>query len=149
MGDVLSWNEVHDLWVLLRRTGHIAQKVRDRELSQCGLSAVRSAVLSLVHDLKGKATPAEIARQLLREDHSISYLLSKMAEEGILKKTEDPDRKNMVRIALTKKGRTLRKRSIDNRENLIKMISVLSEEECRQMKMYLQRIQDCAAKILG
>ncbi|MFC2040226.1 MarR family winged helix-turn-helix transcriptional regulator [Chloroflexota bacterium] len=149
MKDVLSWNEVHDLWVLLRRTGHIAQKVRDRELSQCGLSAVRSGVLSIVHDLKGKATTAEIARQLLQEDHSISYLLTKMAEEGILEKTVDPDRKNMLRIALTKKGRTMRKKSIDNRENLVKMMSVLSEEECRQMKMYLQRIQDCAAKILG
>ncbi|MFC2009820.1 MarR family winged helix-turn-helix transcriptional regulator [Chloroflexota bacterium] len=148
MRNILSGDELYDIWVLLRRTDLLVLKVRDRELSKIGLSPVRVALLNVVHALKGKATPAEIARQLLRESHSISPLVTKMTREGILEKTVDSERKNMVRISLTKKGRTIRKQSNNTRENIYNIMSVLSEEERRQMKVYLQRIQDCAAKTL-
>ena len=148
MRDYLSGDEFYDLWILLRRTGHIVHKARDRELSPYGLSGVRAAVLNLVRVLKKKATPAEISRQLLREDHTISHLLTKMEKEGFVKKIRDLDRKNVVRVVLTKKGRTAYKQST-KRENIHKVMDVLSEEECRQMMMYLKRILDRAVEVVG
>ncbi|MFC1945473.1 MarR family winged helix-turn-helix transcriptional regulator [Chloroflexota bacterium] len=149
MQDYITGDEFYDLWVLLRRTGHVAVKIRDRELSPYGLSSVRAAAINIVRLFKGKASPAEISRELLREDHTISYLLNSLEKEGFVKKTKDLKRKNMVRVALTKKGRTADKHTINNREHILKIMHVLSEEECRQMMMYLQRIRDKAIEELG
>ncbi len=148
MRDFLSVDPDYALWILLRRTSHVVWKVRERELGQYGLSAVKTGVLRIVQVIGRKATPAEISRYLLREDHSVSGLLSRMEKEGLVTKVKDLDKKNRVRIVLTEKGhkayyQAMKGGSIHN------IMSALSDEERQQFMSCLEKIRDKAFKELG
>ncbi len=147
MKDFSSKDQDYDVWVLLRRTSHVVLKARGKELSQYGISAVKSALMLLVQTLGDKATPAEISRHLLREPHSVSGLLSRMERDGLVEKTKDLPKKNLIRITLTDKGRQAYYQSI-KRESIHKIMSVLSGEEHQQLMLLLKRIRDKALQEL-
>ena len=94
-----------------------------------------------------KATPAEIARELYREDHTISVLLTRMEKEGFVKKIKDLERKNQVRIILTSKGRRVYNQS-KTREYMHSIMDVLPEGERKQMIVNLTKIKDKASEEL-
>ena len=145
MIDRTTEDQDYDLWLLLRRTSHVVLKNRERELGQYGLSAVQMGVLVLVEDLGNKAIPAEIARHLLREPHSVSGLLTRMEAQGLVKKVRDLDKANLVRIALTDQGRQALRQS-KKRESIHRVMSVLSEKERRALMSSLKKMRDEAIK---
>ena len=49
-----------------------------------------------------RVTPAEISRRLLRESHSISQILNRMENKGLVRWVKDLERKNLVRLILLK-----------------------------------------------
>ena len=140
-----SGDPLFDLWVLMRRAYHAFFKARQRELGQYGLSSQKSAVLFLAQHLDNKSTPAEIARHMILEAHSVSALLSRMEEEGLVLKVKDLPRKNMTRIVLTETGRQAYDQT-KIRESIHRILSVLSEEEREQLESFLKRIRDRALK---
>jgi len=71
-----------------------------------------------------------------------------MQNEGLVEKARDLDRKNRVRVMLTKKGRDVYARSSRHRSTL-KVMSVLSPEERRQAWLVLARIQTKALSQIG
>ena len=145
----LSSNDiVYDLWVLLRRTSHVIWKVRERELAQYGIAATQAGVLHIVQAIGRKATPAEISRRLLREPHSVSGLLARMEREGLIRKVKDLNRKNLVRVELTKKGRQAYNQST-KRESIRSIMSSLSDQEQQQLVSYLRTLCARTLKELG
>ena len=142
-----SEDKPFQLWDLLWLLSHLIMKLRERELKNYNLSAIRASVLYIVTVLERKAIPAEIARQLLREPHSISHLISSMEKEGLVNKVNDLDRKNLVRVVLTKSGRQAYELT-KNRHSVHKVMSVLSKQEQEQMMCMLQRIWDKAIEEL-
>jgi len=147
MAERLSDDELYNLWLVLRRTDHVILKVRNQELGQYGVSAVAAGVLLVVHSSDGKVTPAEISRQILREAHSVSGLVSRMEKAGFVRKIKDLDRKNQVRVELTEKGREAYNNA-SKREKIHRIMSVLSEAEREQLMSYLKRIREAALKEL-
>jgi DNA-binding MarR family transcriptional regulator len=145
MKSTLSGDQDYDLWVLLRRTTQVVLKARNRELAAYGISASKASVLFIVQAIGHEATPAEISRYLLREPHSISGLLSRMERQGLVTKVKDVDKKNLVRILLTEKGRRAYYQST-KRETIHNVMSVLSEEERQVLTSCLERIRDKALK---
>ncbi len=141
-------NQYRDLWALLAQTRDVIFKARQKELHRYGISAIRSAALSAIQAIGGKATPAEISRWLFREPHSVSELLSRMEREGLVTKTKDLDRKNLVRIELTDKGYDAYYQSM-TQESIYKIMSSLSYEECQQLMSCLRTLRDEALKELG
>ncbi len=127
------------LWWLILHLRRAMRKLRARELFQYGITPEESSVLSVVQAVGKRATPAEIARYLLREPHSISALLSRMKEEGLVNKVKDLERKNLVRIELTDKGRKAYKQAL-KRESIYKVMSCLSEEESQQLSLLLEKL---------
>ena len=148
MKDFSSKDLDFDLWVLLRRTSHVVLKARDRELAKYGISAVQAAVLFLVRELGRDAIPAEISRQLLRDAHSVSGLLSRMEKDGLVRKVKDLDRKNLIRVELTEKGKQAYNEST-KRESISGIMSSLPDKEQRQLMSYLRTVRDTALKELG
>jgi len=137
-----------ELWVLLRHTSDAIRRVRDKELSKFGLSGRQGAVLFIIQAIGERATPAEIARWQLREAHSISGILSRMEKDGLIRKSKDLEKKNLVRVTLTDKGRQAYKHVL-SREYLSRILPSLSEEERRQMTSSLRKLRDEAVKELG
>ena len=147
MEEILSDDELFNLWWVLRRTSHVIMKSRNKELANCGISTATSAVLFISHTMDSKVTPAEISRQLLREAHSVSGLVARMEKAGLVRKVKDLDRKNMVRVELTEKGREAYARA-QKRESIHRIMSVLSEAEREQLMSSLLKLREAALKEL-
>jgi len=136
------------LWVLLVQAKDMVFKATGKELRQYGISPEEAGVLSIVQFLDNKATPAEISRWLLREPHTVSGILSRMEKKGLVRKTRDLDRKNLVRVTLTEKGRQAYYQS-SKIESIRQIMSSLSEEEHQKLISCLKTLRDRALKELG
>ena len=143
-----STNKEFELYKWLQRTSNISLKIRGKELLSHGVSAMHAAVLDTVLEIGEKATPAEIARRLVREPHSISNLLNRMEKQGIVCKVNDLDRKNLKRVVLTQKGRDTYAK-ISERNSLVSLMSNISNDEYNQLVEKLKKILANAYNILG
>ena len=140
MKNLSCGEQYYELWFLLAQTRDAIFKAREKELDRYHISATQAAALSVIQDIGGKVTPTEISRRLFREPYSVSGLLSRMEKEGLIRKARDLDKKNMVRVVLTDKGNQFCQQSAV-RKSIGNIMSSLSEEECQQLKLYLERLQ--------
>jgi DNA-binding MarR family transcriptional regulator len=138
-------DEVAAAWLLLEQTRNAIFKARELELEQYGISLVQSAVMFVIHTSGGKTRPAEIARWLVREPHSISGLLSRMEKAGLLQREPDPERKNAVSIVLTAEGRDICNKTFQ-RESVNQVFAGLSDGERQELMGLLIKLRDRALK---
>ena len=136
------------LWVMLHQARDAIFKVREKELKKYNISTTKAAVLFNIQAIGYEATASEIARHLLRESHSISTILSRMEKQGLVKKVKDLDRKNMVRVYLTDKGKKVYIEAA-KRESICEIMSCLSDEERRQLISSLNKLRNEALTHLG
>lgn len=141
-------DEYFRLWALIHRTRKAILKARSRELAKVGISVSEAGVLFVVRAIGTKATPAEISRWLMREPNSVSTLTDRMQKKGLVKKVKDLDRKNLVRIEITEKGQQAYDLST-KRGSINRMLSVLSEAECRHLSLYLDKLWIAGMAELG
>jgi MarR family transcriptional regulator, organic hydroperoxide resistance regulator len=137
-----------DLRLLLRRTEETIQKARQKELRKYGLTTEASAVLHLISDLGGSARLQELSHWLFRKQHTTHELLNRMEKTGLIEKIKEPDRKNGVRVALTKEGRALYRQTKQLRGPR-KIFSSLTQEQRTQLEAFLYTLLNEARKELG
>ena len=134
--------------VLLRLAAEAVLKAREKEFRKFGVSLEEWAVLFITKSVGEKTTPAEISRWMFREHHSVTALLERMEKKGLLTKTKDLERRNMVRVTLTDKGekiyRISRKEEVPGR-----ILSSLSEEERQELTQHLNTLRSEAFQELG
>ncbi|MBI4295751.1 MAG: winged helix DNA-binding protein [Chloroflexi bacterium] len=140
--------KIQELWRLLRRVGHLTLNVRNNELSRYGISTAEAGVLALVHNLNGKATPAEISRQILRKAHTISGLVAGLHRKGLVHKVNDAERKNIVRVSLTEKGEEIYCH-VRKMDSILRMLDILSEAEQDQLMASLNKLRNRAIEVLA
>ncbi|MBN1856999.1 MAG: MarR family transcriptional regulator [Dehalococcoidia bacterium] len=133
------------LWLSIEQARNAIYKARELELEQYGVSTVQAGVMFVVHTMGGRTRPAEIARWLVREPHSISGLLSRMEREGLLRREPDLERKNSVSIVLTEKGMDICNKTF-LRESVKQIFTSLSAEEHDELMNLLIRVRDRALK---
>lgn len=137
-----------ELFVLLTQVGNAALKLRERELRQSHLSVAQAGILRLVRAIQDKATPAEISRWTMREDHSVSGILDRMEKEGLVKRVADPNRKKGVRVALMGKGEQAYLEASKLRGTMTSIFTGLSDEERKQLRSALIKVREEALKEL-
>jgi len=148
MKNAVSTERDHALLTLLEQACHMAMETRERELTRFGITGEQAAVLFAVKAIGDKATPAEISRWTLRESQTTSAILSRMEKDGLVVRTRDLERKNMVRIAMTEKGERAYRGSM-KRKSSQKLLSPLSETERQELRSYLERLRNRALRLLG
>jgi len=138
-------------WWLLHQAQHAIFRVRGKELSQYNLTLEQASVLFVIKVLSEtdrKTTPGVIARCVLREPHAVSKILTRMEKDGLVKKINGLGRKkNEVLVNLTAKGLTAYKHSI-KRDSIHETMSCLTEEECIQLRLLLDKLRDKALQEL-
>lgn len=133
----------YNLWMLLNQARDAVLKARRKELYQYNIPTRQATALFAIQAIGDKATPGEIARWLFREPHTVSGLLSRMEKKGLVRTSKDLDRKNMVRVTLTDKGKQAYHQST-KRESIRRIMSSLSEEQQQQLASSLQTLRDAA-----
>ena len=126
--DLTKMNENEKTWVRLFRAYTVLERAREMELSRVGITLPQAAALYFLGTARETLTPTKLARLTYKEPHTISGLLNRMEEQGLIKKTKDLKRKNLVRVSLTKKGEELFKRLLGERV-VINITSCLSKKE--------------------
>ena len=148
MPGLASWEPVFEEWWLIHQTTHLMARARRREIKRHGLTDVHSGILFAVLLLEDRATPAELARWLAREHHTILEVIKGMERKGLLKRSKDLERKNLVRVSITEKGKRLYQK-VAKRESIEFMMSCLSEKERKALCKYMDRIRERALAYLG
>ncbi|HSW58410.1 MAG TPA: MarR family transcriptional regulator [Dehalococcoidales bacterium] len=141
-------DENQDLWLLLTHTRYAVFRAREKELQRYGVSPEQVGLLFVVQALGNKATPATISRHIMRQPHTVSALVDRMAKRGLVKKTKDLDRKNLVRVVLTEKGKKTYELST-KRGPIHRIMSVLDKEEKSEFKVSLSKLLAKARKEIG
>jgi DNA-binding MarR family transcriptional regulator len=95
----------HDLYLLFSDARYLTFRARERELQRYELTPEQARLLCAVQATNGTATPAKLSRIMLRQPHTVSALVERMEQKGLVKKVKDLDRKNMVRVSLTEHGK--------------------------------------------
>ena len=133
MKDVLTEDYDYNLWVLLSQANDVVFNAREEELSQYGIPAMQARVLFLINSIGSETTPAQISRWIFRKPHSVSGILFRMEDAGLIKKTKDLHKKNLVRVTITEKGQQIFEKSL-KRKSVHKIMSVLTDEERQQLQ---------------
>ena len=90
----------------------------------------------------------ELSRQLFLEPHSVSELVDRMEKKGLVSKRKDPEKKNVVRLAITEKGQGLCRKVMG--EDLIhNLLSSLNGKEKDQLWSLLSKIYETSLRELG
>ena len=134
------------LWVLLDQTAFAVARNRDLELKQYGLTPAQAAVLYTLENYNGQATQNEISQFTMRQHHSVSTLINRMVDRGLVEKVQLPNGSGSL-VSITKKGRNIYANT--NRSSVEMIFSVLSEEEREQYAIFLKRLLKKARNLLG
>jgi DNA-binding MarR family transcriptional regulator len=141
-------DEDQDLWFLLTHTRYAIFRAREKELQRYGVSPEQVSLLFVVQALGNKATPAALSRHILRQPHTVSALVDRMARRGLVKKVKDLDRKNLVRVVITEKGQKTYELST-KRGPIHRIMGSLDAKEKKEFRAYLERLLSKARKEIG
>jgi len=136
-----------ELWALLNQACDAIDKARDDELRQFGVTRMQAAILFILKAINVPATPAEIARWLFREPHTVSGMLHRMEKRGLVRITKDPARKHLLRIVITEKGEEACQQAGELKP-IHASLSCLSQEEHDDLRAYLKRVRNRALEEL-
>jgi DNA-binding MarR family transcriptional regulator len=145
--DSLVLDNYYRLWLLLSQTRSAIFKVRHKKVGQY-LPPNQAAALVSIWALEGRVTPAALARRLFLEPHSVSELIIRMEKKGLVSKTRDSVRGNVVRISITGKGRDVCMRAM-GQDFIHKIIAKLSDEQREQLETCLTILYTETLKELG
>jgi len=138
----------YNLFMLLGLTLASIFKARHSQVSVLGLTPAEFHALLLVEKLKELAFPAEISRWMMRKPATISRLLDRMENGGLVKRVKNPDSQKIKRVIMTKKGRAALDRA--RTPDVIRLIvALLSQDEFRRLWGLLEKLKEGALKRAG
>lgn len=148
MPELTDIDRNYNLWLLLHQVADIIFYAREQELKEYKLPGMQAEVLFAIKAIGDEATPADIARWLFRRPHSVSGILDRMSKAGLVKKSKDLHRKNLIRISLTEEGEKAFAQAL-KRASIQKIISALNEDQKRQLESLLETLRNRGLKELG
>jgi DNA-binding MarR family transcriptional regulator len=125
-------------WVLI---------ARERDYQRFGISNERRVILFISDSNDGRATPVEIARDLFRELHSVTGMLTRMEAAGLISRHKGSGR-SKVEVRLTDEGRDVLRRSGRNEADK-RILSTLTKRERERLASCLGKVRSRALEDLG
>ena len=140
-------NENEILWGRLFLAAKVVERAREIELSRVNISLIQAMVLYALKLSPEPLTPSRLARMLCREPHSMSALIDRMEQQGLVEKKHDLSRRNLVRVVVTPKGEEVfqRQRSVNTVANLT---STLTKEERQALGTCVDKLRVKATELI-
>jgi MarR family transcriptional regulator, organic hydroperoxide resistance regulator len=135
------------LWLLLSQTKSALFKAREKKIGHY-IHHNQAATLVFIEAHKGQATPSMISQLLSLEVQSVSELINRMAKKGLVTRSRDPQKKNVIRLALTEKGQEMAD-EVRQLDFVRDTISRLSDVQQEQLHACLTVLLEGALKELG
>ena len=93
-----------DLWLLIGRVNHEIMLIRQKELGIHHIPVRQTLFLYTLDSLGPEATLSEVDKVMERKIGVISKQAVIMEKDGLIKRTQDTPKSNLIRLELTEKG---------------------------------------------
>jgi DNA-binding MarR family transcriptional regulator len=120
-------------------------KARQKELTPYQITPQQGDILGFLYNLGHKASLNELAAHTGRGINTISTQMTRMENDGLVRKERETPKSTRLSFELTGKGMDIHK-SVRKIRSVKTIMSALSEEERQQLISLLQRIIDKADK---
>ena len=135
---------------LIYTVSAIVRKACDRALASWGLSVAQAPVLAILHQAKRPIMITEVARRLLLETPSVTTMIDRLSERGLVERVKDPKDRRKTLVALTAKGKRLVESIREpGRQLQEEMFGALDDGERENLKALLQKFRDANLYRLG
>ena len=140
---MLSLNRVDTslkVFIGLRRTNHMLDKLIHKDIKSYGLNVTEFAVLEVLYN-RGEHTIQRIKERILIASSSTTYVVTNLEKKGYIQRRQDTKDKRVSYASLTDKGRAFMDEIFPNHANAIASVfSDLSEDELQSLQKVLKRI---------
>jgi DNA-binding MarR family transcriptional regulator len=121
----------------------IMRKASDRALAAWGLTVAQAPVLAILREAGRPVMITEVARRLLLETPSVTTMVDRLTDRGLVERVKDPKDRRKTLVALTRKGRRLVD-SIREPGNQLQeeMFGALDQGERETLRTILQKFHD-------
>ncbi|WP_137405078.1 MarR family winged helix-turn-helix transcriptional regulator [Echinicola rosea] len=89
---------------------------------------------------KDHLTVSQISQALMLESNTLTPLLKRLEEKGLLKRTRDKDDERKVFVTLTSNGKTMREKAVCIPTEIMKNVDVLNLEEMKALYDHLGKL---------
>jgi DNA-binding MarR family transcriptional regulator len=127
------------VWALIGDLHHKMFWVRQKELSQYGITVSQLHIMRVIENLGGKATIPTMAKALGRNVDVLSRQTTVMENNGLIKRTKERMGSRLLTITLTKKSLEILKVALKSK-GMSEVLSVLTMEERQQFEPVLDKL---------
>jgi DNA-binding MarR family transcriptional regulator len=128
-------------WASLYMAFSILRKEFDRALSPYQLTVPQASVLALLAEAQQPLPVSRLAKLLLQESPSVTSLVDRMCESGLVERAKDQHDRRVVLVRLTDKGREMHDGiRVSAAEFSDELFGVLPHEERLALKDLLQKL---------
>lgn len=102
--DSQFYNSAFAIHTLLNQASHAVTRAMEYQLAEMGLSPEKLAVLWICRDYPGTLTITELSRLVFRKQQTVTGLINRMENEGLIKRIPKRRGHPFTEILLTAKG---------------------------------------------
>ena len=135
------------LWRFLGHTSYSISRLRELELAQYSLTPEQAYVLDILSVSDGSTTIGKIMDMTLRPHNTVSTLVARMVQHGLVEKRHSSNDKRRYDIIITRKGEELFRKV--TRDSITMAFSTLSVEDKRALGSILSRLLSRAYEMNG
>jgi len=150
MAESIKLTENQKNYLRIQTVIAVVDRARDLELARIGLNVPQAQVLYCLKEAKVRnepMTPMMLSRVLHKQPHTVSALVHRMETHGLVSTKKDMNRKNWVRVSLTKNGEEALKLWA-NATEVPDILSCLSKKETEMMYTASRKIHAKGLELL-
>jgi DNA-binding MarR family transcriptional regulator len=147
MSESIELTENQKAWMRLETLMSVMERARNLELAKSGLNIPQASVLYCLKIAKEPLTPMKLSRMMHKQPHTVSALVHRMEDQGLLVTKRDMKRKNWLRVTLTKKGEEALKRWA-SATTVPDALSCLSKKEQDALYLITEKLHNKALELL-
>ena len=125
--------------VLMQTSKAIQERIRE-EMNKNKLGITEFSVLEVLY-LKGRQTIHQIGKSILISSGSMTYVIDKLEQKGLLSRSPCPDDRRVIFVTLTDDGIDLMKKVMPKHQEMINnMFGSLTDDDAQTMVNLLKKV---------
>ncbi|WP_026576122.1 MarR family winged helix-turn-helix transcriptional regulator [Bacillus sp. UNC438CL73TsuS30] len=127
--------------VLMQTSKAIHERIKE-EMTKNKLSITEFSVLEVLYQ-KGKQTIQQIGHCILISSGSMTYVIDKLEQKGLLKRNDCPHDRRVIHVTLTDNGNQFMEEIMPKHHELIEdMFHLLNSDEAETLVRLLEKVKN-------
>ncbi|MDR6999196.1 MarR family transcriptional regulator [Neobacillus niacini] len=129
-------------FLALMQTSKAIQERIKEEMINNKLSITEFSVLEVLYH-KGKQTIQQIGHCILFSSGSMTYVIDKLEQKGLLKRNDCPNDRRVIHVTLTDKGNELMKEIMPKHHEFVNnMFQSINSDEAKTLVQLLEKVKN-------